>query len=153
MYVLGDASPAPEAYRRATGASGVVKYTAAARSSVSRMASAALIRLRSYNLTLERALVRSGVQVLVGESVVWQLGKVASVGWLWDFQHLHLPELFSRPEVARRERKFSRTLRLADRVLATSSVERDARAFAPAYASKIRVIQPLTTGRLQHLCT
>jgi glycosyltransferase involved in cell wall biosynthesis len=143
-YVLGDASAETEAYRRATGANGIVNYTPPARASVSRMAGAALIRLRSYNLTLERALLRGGVQVLVGESVNWQLGKVASVGWLWDFQHLHLPELFDAREVERRERKFELTLRLADRILATRSVERDARVFAPRYASKIRVIQPLT---------
>jgi glycosyltransferase involved in cell wall biosynthesis len=143
-YVLGDPSPATEAYMRATGADGVVAYTPPARSSVSRIASAALIRLKSHNLTLERALVRSGVQALIGESVIWHLGKVANVGWLWDFQHLHLPELFSQREIARRERNFTRTLRLADRVLATCSVERDATAFAPAYASKIRTIQPLT---------
>jgi glycosyltransferase involved in cell wall biosynthesis len=143
-YVLGDASPETEVYRRATGANGIVNYTPPARSSVSRMAGAALIRLRSYNLTLERALRRGGVQVLVGESVVWQLGKVASVGWLWDFQHLHLPELFDAREVERRERKFKLTLRLADRILATRSVERDACAFAPTHASKIRVVQPLT---------
>src|SRR4051794_30708115 len=126
--VLGDDSAETEAYRQATGASRVVSYTPPARSSVSRMAGAALIRLRSYNLTLERALVQGGVQVLVGESVVWQLGKVASVGWLWDFQHLHLPELFDAREIERRERKFMLTLRLADRLLATKSVERDARA-------------------------
>ncbi len=103
-----------------------------------------MIRLRSYNLTLERALLRDGVQVLVGESVVWQLGKVASVGWLWDFQHLHLPQLFDAREIERRERKFLLTLRLADRVLATASVERDAHTFAPSYAAKLRVVHPLT---------
>jgi len=143
-YILGDASSETDAYRRATDADGIVRYTPPARASVSRIAGAALIRLRSYNLTLERALLRSGVQVLVGESVVWRLGKVASVGWLWDFQHLHLPELFRADEVTRRERKFKLTLRLADRILATSSVERDAHEFAPAYASKIRVVQPLS---------
>jgi hypothetical protein len=143
-FVLGDASSETEAYRQATGASGVVSYTPPARTSVSRMAGAALIRLRSYNLTLERALLRSGVQVLIGESVVWQLGKVASVGWLWDFQHLHLPDLFDAREVERRERKFTLTLRLADRILATKSVERDAHGFAPRYAAKIRVVDPLT---------
>jgi glycosyltransferase involved in cell wall biosynthesis len=143
-FVLGDASRETEAYRQATCANGIVNYTPPARSSVSRMAGAALIRLRSHNLTLERALQRDGVHVLVGESVVWQLGKVASVGWLWDFQHLHLPDLFDPREVERRERKFKLTLRLADRILATSSVERDAHAFAPTLASKIRVIEPLT---------
>ena len=143
-YVLGDASTETETYRQATGADGIVKYIPPAKSSVSRMAGAALIRLRSYNLTLERALLRDGVQVLVGESVVWRLGKVASVGWLWDFQHLHLPELFDAREIERRERKFMLTLRLADRVLATRSVERDALAFAPSYATKLRVVHPLT---------
>ncbi len=143
-YVLGDTSPETEAYRQATGANGIVHYTPPARSSMSRMAGAALIRLRSYNLTLERALRRSDMDVLIGESVVWQLGRVASVGWLWDFQHLHLPELFDAHEVERRERKFKLTLQLADRILATHSVARDAYAFAPKYASKVRVIHPLT---------
>jgi glycosyltransferase involved in cell wall biosynthesis len=144
VYVLGEPSPTTEAYMRNTDADGVVAYTPPARSSVSRIASAALIRLKSYNLTLERALRERGVQVLVSETVAWQLGKVANVCWLWDFQHVHLPELFSQTEVALRERRFTRTLRLADRILATCSVERDACEFAPAYAAKIRVIQPLT---------
>jgi glycosyltransferase involved in cell wall biosynthesis len=144
VYVLGNASAASAAYARATGADGVVAYVPPSRSSVSRIAGAALIRLKSYNPTLERALLRSCVQVLVGESVVWRLGGVASVGWLWDFQHLHLPSFFSQADVARRERTFKQTMRLADRLLATNSVERDARTFAPAYADKIRVIRPLS---------
>jgi hypothetical protein len=143
-YILGDRSPQTEAYRRATGADGVVEYAAPSRTSVSRVAGAALIRLKSYNLTLERTLLRSGVQVLIGESVIWQLGKIASVGWLQDFQHLRLPCFFSQAELARRDRTFRLTVRLADRLVGSNSVAQDARRFAPNYESKIRVVQPLT---------
>jgi glycosyltransferase involved in cell wall biosynthesis len=144
IYVLGDHSAQSTAYAHATGADGIVAYTPPARSSLSRITSAALIRLKSYNLTLEQALLGQGVQALVCESVVWQLGKIASIGWLWDFQHLHLPDFFDQTERARRERKFLQTMRLADRLLVTDSVERDARMFAPAYAAKLRLIRPLS---------
>jgi glycosyltransferase involved in cell wall biosynthesis len=144
VYVLGNMSATSEAYARATGADGIVAYSAPSRLSPSRIAGAALIRLKSRNLTLERALRQSRVQVLVAETVAWHLGRISSVGWLWDFQHLHLPGLFSPAEVARRERKFRHTMRMADRLMATGTVERDARSFAPAYAGKIRVIRPLS---------
>jgi glycosyltransferase involved in cell wall biosynthesis len=144
LYVLGDASPTTEAYRRTTGADAVVEYTPPAWSSIRRVAGAAWIRWKAHNLALERALLEYGVHVLISESVAWQLGKVASVGWLQDFQHVHLRQLFSRQELARRDRKFRLTMRLADCLLATRSVERDARSFAPVYASKIRVIHQLS---------
>jgi glycosyltransferase involved in cell wall biosynthesis len=82
------------------------------------------------------------VDVVVGESVDWKLGRVASVAWLWDFQHLHQSRLFTNAEVARRERKFRDTMRRADRLLATASVRQDARVFAPEHAAKIRLVHP-----------
>lgn len=142
VYILGESSADSEAYAGATGADGVVTYAAPPPWSTDRIRSAVRVRLQSYNPSLESALRNAGVQLLIGESVSWRLGRVATVGWLWDFQHLHLPALFDSAELDRRDRKFRHTMRLADRLLATASVTEDARTFAPEYADKVRVVQP-----------
>lgn len=141
IYILGDASSESAAYSSATGADGVVAYVAPPRWSPQRLASAVLVRAMSYNRSMESVLVRAGVNVVVGESVDWKLGRVASVAWLQDFQHLHQSRLFNRTEVARRDRRFRDTMRWADRLLATASVTRDACTFAPEHAAKIRLIR------------
>ena len=99
-YVLGNASAASAAYARTNGADGVVEYRPPARSSVTRITSAALIRWKSYNATLHKTLARSGVQALIGESVVWQLGSVASIGSFRIFSIAIGPELFDGQELA-----------------------------------------------------
>jgi glycosyltransferase involved in cell wall biosynthesis len=144
IYILGNESSESVAYSRATGADGVVAYVAPPRWSPRRVGSALLIRAMAYNRSLESVLVNAGVDVVVGESVDWKLGRVASVGWLWDFQHLHQSRLFNSTEVTRRERKFRDTMRRADRLLATASVTQDARTFAPQHAAKIRLIHPFS---------
>jgi hypothetical protein len=142
--ILGDTSAETVGYASATGADGVVAYTAPRRWSAQRAMSAALIRLRHHNLSLESALRSAGVQVVIGESVPWQLGSVATIGWLQDFQHRALPYLFSNAELRRRDASFQCTLQLADRLLATDCVAKDAREFAPEHAHKIRIARQYT---------
>ena len=66
---------------------------------------------------------------------------IASLSWIPDFQHVRLPEMFSAPEVRRRDREFSRIAAHATRVIVSS---RDACAdfqrFAPHAANKARVL-------------
>ncbi len=144
VRVLTLGSPAPESieYARAAGADGLVAYQAPAWWAPQRSVGALMIRVHRHNQTLEATLKRAGVQVLIEESVAWRLGSVATIGWLPDFQHLRLPELFDAAERARRDSRFRDTMRLADRVLATASVANDAREFAPEYAHKLRVVSP-----------
>lgn len=65
------------------------------------------------------------------------LGSCAWAGWIPDFQHRHLPELFSAEELRRRDVNMERLAREAPRVVLSS---RDALAdfarFFPAYAAK-----------------
>ena len=77
-------------------------------------------------------------------SVVLEGRRDASVPlltWFYDFQHRHLPQLFSLDERQNRDRVLLREAELATRVVVKSaSVAEDFRAFAPLQAGKVRQI-------------
>jgi glycosyltransferase involved in cell wall biosynthesis len=63
------------------------------------------------------------------------------LGWIPDFQHLHLPDLFSPEETRQRDKLFARMSRHATRiVLSSEDAQRDFASFAPGDASKARVL-------------
>jgi glycosyltransferase involved in cell wall biosynthesis len=63
------------------------------------------------------------------------------IAWLADFQHLHLPEMFSPKDVQLRNRAYRRTARRANRVVLSShNALRDFQQFAPESAQKGRVV-------------
>jgi glycosyltransferase involved in cell wall biosynthesis len=66
---------------------------------------------------------------------------VAVIGWIPDFQHLHLPELFSDEERRRRNAEYRALAERADLVLLSSGdALDDFAAFAPAHADKARAL-------------
>ncbi len=63
---------------------------------------------------------------------------LAWVGYLYDFQHHHLPQLFSPADRQRRDRQFARLLDTARVVIANArAVEDDARRFRPQAPAQI----------------
>ncbi|MCG6872524.1 MAG: glycosyltransferase family 4 protein [Gammaproteobacteria bacterium] len=69
------------------------------------------------------------------------LKHIPGLYWIPDFQHLHLPDLFSRDEVARRDREFRIGLERARRVLVSSDDARgDLAKFFPRAAEKATVV-------------
>lgn len=63
------------------------------------------------------------------------------LSWIPDFQHLHLPEMFTDDEISGRNERFSDIVRYADRVILSSqNARRDFEQFAPQAASKARVL-------------
>lgn len=60
------------------------------------------------------------------------------VGYLFDFQHQHLPHFFSRKEIERRDRAFLALLSTAPAIVVNArAVAQDAAEFHPAAASRI----------------
>ena len=65
---------------------------------------------------------------------------LTSVGWIPDFQHVHLPDYFSEQELRHRDETFLRLARDAELILLSSESARGHfQAFAPAFAEKGRV--------------
>lgn len=66
---------------------------------------------------------------------------VPLLAWIPDFQHLHLPEMFSLESIQKRNKGFSRIANHADRVILSSQAAlRDFERFAPQAAHKARVL-------------
>lgn len=84
---------------------------------------------------------KRGVDVMFTTSDQGPLFNIPLIAWIADFQHIHLPEMFSDKEVQLRNRAFLRTAKRADRVMLSSqSALEDFQSFAPEYAHKGRVV-------------
>lgn len=94
------------------------------------------------DLMLERYLARKGVAVLSHHNPLGPRATLPTLGWIPDFQHLHLPELFSREEIALRERLFETLCRGSARILVSSHhARRDLQRRFPREAARARVLQ------------
>jgi hypothetical protein len=102
-------------------------------------------RVFERDALLDRFLVEHGVDAIFGMGVWVGKGRTASLAWLPDFQHIHLPDMFSAAERAARDRDFAHYAAAATRVvLLSEAVKTDLATFLPAYAAKARVLSPIT---------
>ena len=101
-------------------------------------------KLFCYDFNRCRSLSRHQIRLIAfGEAP--QGSKIPWLYWLPDFQHIHLPEMFSKEECEGRNHYFMRRAKAATRVvLLSESVKRDYESFAPSYAYKARVIVPVS---------
>ena len=71
------------------------------------------------------------IKPLKGQNVPW-------IGYLHDYQHAYIPELFSKKEISARCKHFNLMLKEAKHVIINArSVEEDIKRFNPEYKSKI----------------
>lgn len=64
------------------------------------------------------------------------------IGWIPDFQHVHLPQFFSAKELRRRDNAFRRTLsRNAVVVVSSEDAREDAKAFLPTHKAHLEVLR------------
>lgn len=102
-------------------------------------------RLLSCDMIVGHVLRSHGVDVLFGFGLINQYFRVATLSWLPDFQHIHLPEMFSEAERHSRDRIFLQSARLATRiVLPTEAAKKDFESFAPNYADKAVALHPIS---------
>lgn len=72
---------------------------------------------------------------------VSQSPKIPTISWISDFQHIHLPELFSEEELKYRNEIFASMAKYSQIVLFSSeNALNDFKNFAPEYVSKGRVL-------------
>jgi glycosyltransferase involved in cell wall biosynthesis len=99
-------------------------------------------RVFSYDWFLERLLKKHDISLL--SHYFGYLGAYAgipAIGWLPDFQHVHLPEMFNNKELKFRDRIYKQMCNHCRQVIVSSySAQKDLAAFAPACVSKSRVL-------------
>lgn len=66
---------------------------------------------------------------------------IPCVNWIADFQHIHMPEFFTRRELKLRDRQFQSFVRMSRRIVVSSECARkDFESFLPAYKHLVEVI-------------
>lgn len=98
-----------------------------------------------FDLALEWVCRINGIQMLShwrADGYLRPRSKVRTIGWIYDFQHKHLPDYFSREVLRRRDEYFAELCRYCDRVLVSSDdALQDFATFLPDGLGKARVLR------------
>ena len=104
------------------------------------------IQERSYayykHLKRDKILQNNKVDVVFSEGYYNSIPGVATLAWIADFQHLHIPEMFPKEDVSTRNNSYRIFASLATLVvLSSQNALEDFAQFAPEYADKGRVMR------------
>ncbi|OSQ24984.1 hypothetical protein CCON61_04820 [Campylobacter concisus] len=93
------------------------------------------------NILLENILKKHNIQIL-SHAAITNLKNVKTINWIPDFQHIHLPQMFSEKEIQNRNNNFLKLIRDSDLIVLSSfDALKDMKKFAPNYKDKARVLQ------------
>jgi glycosyltransferase involved in cell wall biosynthesis len=130
-------------YARTVGADGTIHYAYPRRGSVDWLRNWFSRHVQAVDVLVQHTLEAHDVHVAFCTDLTMSYGRIGTMCWLPDFQHVGMPEMFDAAECARRNRRFLLSSRLATRTIVTSeAVRRDFLAFAPTLSEKVRVLRP-----------
>ncbi|WP_459898693.1 glycosyltransferase family 4 protein [Campylobacter concisus] len=93
------------------------------------------------NILLENILKKHNIQIL-SHAAITNLKNVKTINWIPDFQHIHLPQMFSEKEIQNRNNHFLKLIRDSDLIVLSSfDALKDMKKFVPNYEDKARVLQ------------
>ncbi|OGX05729.1 MAG: hypothetical protein A3G87_06900 [Omnitrophica bacterium RIFCSPLOWO2_12_FULL_50_11] len=88
----------------------------------------------------EMILKKNDIDILYGTVLPYQHRDIPSLSWIWDFQHRHLPHMFSFHERLLKDLIFTRTAQISSRIVVNSETAgQDFKRFLPRHAHKLRV--------------
>jgi glycosyltransferase involved in cell wall biosynthesis len=101
-----------------------------------------LAKVARKDLMLIRGLQHRDISVLSHSISLGNQSTIKTIGWVPDFQHVHLPEFFTAEERARRDRQYTEICTSYDKVIVSSQcADADLRAFSPQYAHKAELLR------------
>lgn len=93
------------------------------------------------NSLLENILKKHTVQIL-SHSFMTKFKNIRTINWIPDFQHIHLPDMFSQNEINQRNKSFMHIIKHSDTVIVSSNdAMNDLNKFAPGYKHKTKVLK------------
>src|SRR5437667_29410 len=102
--LLTDESPATQDYARTIEADDLLVYHRPRRWTPLWAINGLTKRLWSRDVVMEGVLKEHGINVVFGPYLVDEYRRIATLAWLPDFQHIHLPSMFTDEERLCRER-------------------------------------------------
>lgn len=98
-------------------------------------------KLFKINFLLDRLLKKHQIDVLSHTDAI-HLTSCKTINWIPDFQHLHLPQMFSNTELEQRDQHFLNLAKYSDAIVLSSfDALKDFNQFAPEYSKKAEVLQ------------
>jgi len=95
-----------------------------------------------HDIWSESFLRRHRIEVTYLRPCVGRPGAIPNISWVPDFQHLHLPDMFSGADIETRSAQIRLAAEYSARiVLSSHQAYQDYRRFCPAHAQKGRVLQ------------
>lgn len=109
-------------------------------------------KLAGRDVLLAQFLRRHGITVLSHSVSIGRQTEITTIGWIPDFQHVYLPELFTSAELRDRNRKFRQLCESSHGVFISSECARsDLAEMFPNYLHKTHLLRfvasPLPLGR------
>jgi glycosyltransferase involved in cell wall biosynthesis len=99
-------------------------------------------KITSEDVMLRRLLQQHDISALSHSVQPGGLAPVKTIGWISDFQHVHLPEFFTRKERMRRDRDFRSLCKYCDKLIVSSECARaDLLSFSPEHAHKAELLR------------
>lgn len=99
-------------------------------------------RFSERDVLLEAALHAAQIDVLSHSGHLGPTSRIATLPWIPDFQHVHMPAFFSPAELARRDAHLSRLCRYATRLIVSSEcAQADLKVFCSEAVWKSRVLR------------
>lgn len=93
------------------------------------------------NFLLENILKKYDIQILSHTSIT-KFKNIKTINWIPDFQHIHLPQMFSKKEIENRDKSFMQIIKESDIVVLSSfDALTDLKNFSSEYQNKARVLQ------------
>lgn len=119
----------------------IVRSSVLSRWSCAGVARRVIRRLFKNDFLLKWCLDRHGVRIVSHVSTDLFCGDIKTIAWIPDFQHIYLPEFFSKGELVARDRTFLNLAKNADVVLLSSNAAKsDFMKFCPKYKEKAEVL-------------
>jgi glycosyltransferase involved in cell wall biosynthesis len=103
-------------------------------------------RITGHDRILENLCARNRIQVLSHSGFLRPSAPIKTMGWIFDFQHKHMPGWFDAKELAWRDRAFSGSARCCNRIILSSkAAQTDFASIYPEHAYKTRVLNFTTS--------
>lgn len=98
-------------------------------------------KIFNTNFLLENIFKKYDIQILSHTSIT-NFKNIKTINWIADFQHIHLPQMFSEEEIKNRNNSFMQIIRESDVVVLSSfDALKDLKKFAPKFENKAKVLQ------------
>jgi glycosyltransferase involved in cell wall biosynthesis len=95
----------------------------------------------SRDILFQKVLEQNGISVLSHGPHLGRQTTFPTIGWIPDFQHVHLPDLFTAEELRYRDRSYVDLCTDCTKVIVSSeSARADLITFAPSYAQKAELL-------------